>query len=719
MTTIKQIKDSNGVSHELDSKYWGGNETLKTINGEVLFGKGNIDISVSGSNSIIEVIYEDLCELRNNNSLVPGQQYRIIDYVTTTVQENTESAGYQFDIIVTALNENTLSENADACYHDEVDNTSSISKFLSNVGWDGGGNTFERISRMVDDPIKINGKEYIGYTDDIVEHKNKLYFDFNDISKITYDNGNIIFYPSYYIAPDYGVTEITDVLIMPVADGGFCIPNIMLSDQTDDAVCEEIKETFNKNYFKNIGTNLSAWKLKYCLDNDTNKFAWADQNGKGVIYEMIDEFNNTLPYDFKNIQFKRFNTVGRVDGYVGVDGFETWSNLSLVKEDYKYLYTFSMIGETDIYDTSLNIYSNNENHLSVRNNCYLPNTINGKIYLNNIVHVCSESLEEGYVCEGVENTKTGVNCYNISLKDKCDNWVLGNHCHDIIMNMSCGGWVCEDECYNLIFGLNCSSWKLGHNCCNITVGNICIEWMCGDDCSGWSTGTNNSNWNCGSDCSNWETGPDCNYWVCGNKCHGWKTGSDCSYWTCGNNSHTWEVSDSNSYWTCGNAAYYWKVENTCRNFNVCSGVHGTSSTDKLLLDFPDYTALTKQQQLNASFNEYDMLTIWNPASPINYPIIKRTDTGPSASECIYLAPNVYNIWINNKLPKYVTLSMPKADMVGEYVLRFTIPSTVTNHSLVFSNEIKWVNNDIPTWEAGCTYEISIIDGYATFLKYSL
>ena len=541
-------------------------------------------------NLIVKTTYSDLCNLVNTSSLIPGQKYRITDYETTTLQSDTISTGHKFDIIVTALSENTLSENASA-----------------------------------------------------IQNENDTYF---------------------------------------------------------------------------VNNDLSVWKLKYCLDNDTDKFAWADStNGKGVIYEMTDEFNNTLPYDFKNIQFKRFNSSGRVEGYVGVDGFETWSNLPFLETNYKYLYTFSMIGETDIYDTSLNIYSNNENHLSVRNNCYLPNTINGKLYLNNIVHVCSESLDEGFVCEGVENTKTGVNCYNISLKDKCDNWVLGNHCHDIIMNMNCGGWVCEDECYNLIFGLNCSSWKLGHNCYNVSVGDVCIEWVCGDDCSGWLTDTNNSNWNCGSDCSNWETGPDCNYWVCGNKCHHWKTGSNCSYWTCGNNSHTWEVSENNSFWTCGNATYYWKVENKCRNFNVCNGVHGTSDTDKLVLNFPAYSTLTKQQQINASFNEHDMLTIWNPASPINYPIISRTDTGPSASECIYLAPNVYNIWVNNKLPKYVTLSMPKNDMVGEYILRFTIPINVTNHSLIFSNEIKWVGNNIPVWEPGKTYEISIINGLAAYMVF--
>ena len=52
--------------------------------------------------------------------------------------------------------------------------------------------------------------------------------------------------------------------------------------------------------------NLSAWKIWYCLDNDTDRFAWANNsnNGRGVIYRMIDEFGNDCPYDFKNIQFK-------------------------------------------------------------------------------------------------------------------------------------------------------------------------------------------------------------------------------------------------------------------------------------------------------------------------------------------------------------------------------------------------------------------------------
>lgn len=67
------------------------------------------------------------------------------------------------------------------------------------------------------------------------------------------------------------------------------------------------------------GQNLQAWQLWYTLDNDKTRFAWADTaNGKGVIYRMIDEYRNDLPYDFKNIQFRRYTASGKV-------GYDQWA----------------------------------------------------------------------------------------------------------------------------------------------------------------------------------------------------------------------------------------------------------------------------------------------------------------------------------------------------------------------------------------------------------
>ena len=147
---------------------------IKTINGQSIVGSGNISVS---ADMLYHTTYSNLVKLRDSSQLKPGTFYRITDYKTTTTQKETKSAGHLFDIIVTALSENTLSEEASA-----------------------------------------------------------------------------------------------------------------------------IKST-RDDYFKNC--NLSAWKLWYCLDNDTSRFTWADEaNGKGVIYRMIDEMGNDCPYDFKNIMFE-------------------------------------------------------------------------------------------------------------------------------------------------------------------------------------------------------------------------------------------------------------------------------------------------------------------------------------------------------------------------------------------------------------------------------
>ena len=180
-------------------------------------------------------------------------------------------------------------------------------------------------------------------------------------------------------------------------------------------------------YFAN--NNLSAWKLWYCLDNDTTRFAWADStNGKGVIYRMIDEFNNDVPYDFKNIQFKHpRNTT----------------------EYPYYYYTFA----------SSTVEANTDLSLSTTQNIYLnkilPNINSSKQYINRILFIGSN-------CYG--NT-FGVNCYNSSFLDTCYFNIFGNTCS---MN------TFESTCYCNIFGNTCGENIFGKNCYNNIFGNICM-----------------------------------------------------------------------------------------------------------------------------------------------------------------------------------------------------------------------------------------------------
>ena len=68
----------------------------------------------------------------------------------------------------------------------------------------------------------------------------------------------------------------------------------------------------------------------------------------GVIYRMIDEWNNDCPYDFKNIQFKRYKiTKSKSSSLVGTYlATESISNIGLEVDDndYKMFYTFSYLG---------------------------------------------------------------------------------------------------------------------------------------------------------------------------------------------------------------------------------------------------------------------------------------------------------------------------------------------------------------------------------------
>lgn len=68
-----------------------------------------------------KVTHSELLYLKNSLKLTPGTYYRITDFVTSTKQTNTRSANHQFDIVVQALDNGTLSENAQATLHDGDD----------------------------------------------------------------------------------------------------------------------------------------------------------------------------------------------------------------------------------------------------------------------------------------------------------------------------------------------------------------------------------------------------------------------------------------------------------------------------------------------------------------------------------------------------------------------------------------------------------------------
>ena len=262
-------------------------------------------------NQTIAISYADLKALRDNAQLVPGQQYRIIDYTCTTVQENTRSAGHVFDIIITADSESILNEEARA-----------------------------------------------------IQHEGDSYF---------------------------------------------------------------------------VNCDLNAWKIWYCLDNDTERFTWADvTNGKGIIYRMIDEWNNDCPYDFKNIQFKHPNNTSYYPYYY---------------------YTFASSTETNNTDNSLNISQNCYSNI-IREYIY-----NSKRKLNQIVFL-------GYRCysnsfgQGCYSNSFGSGCYSNSFGNYCYSNSFGNYCYSNSFESNCDSNSFADKCYSNSFSSSCYSNSFGYYCNN-------------------------------------------------------------------------------------------------------------------------------------------------------------------------------------------------------------------------------------------------------------
>ena len=237
---------------------------------------------------------------------------------------------------------------------------------------------------------------------------------------------------------------------------------------------------------------LSAWRLLYCVDNNTDRFSWASSNGKGVIYRMIDEFNNDCPYDFKNIQFKRYkisafssctSLVSSTNYYYGIRSVFSNSTAYPVEAtvsaynstDYQWCYTFNahkvtiQLASTTIvstnvdatlaaYDSDISTYFKfTPCHDNVIKPFYdsVGNTDNNLQMLNNIVLFgtygkSSTTLNSKYKAVSYlpENNSFDTNCYNMT---------FGIGCKDNIIGKSCSGNIFADNCQGNVLGRGCNN----------------------------------------------------------------------------------------------------------------------------------------------------------------------------------------------------------------------------------------------------------------------
>ena len=336
---------------------------------------------------MVSITYSSLKSKRDNSQLIPGQMYRITDFVTTTSQTGTESAGHQFDIVVTATGTNTLSENAKAIQH----------------------------------------------------------------------NGN-------------------------------------------------------DNYFNN--SNLDAWEIKYDINNDAKKYAWADTtNGKGVIYYMKDEWGNECPYDFKNIMFLRFAITAVTDyndtllsnfGDTSLrnviwDGSQPgelrFFPLSYTDQTFSYGDTTRNRKTTFTVDSSpiapmftFTTFSDSNGYIDGSSGNYnIFSDSNGKKggFFNNIIKPYYETFEiEGntyYRQKLNNNVFYGVLDTKELTFDACRDNLLDINSHDNTFTFSSGNKI-GANCNNNIFYDNCSDNNIGNDFQYNLLNSLCQKNTFGNGC---------------------------------------------------------------------------------------------------------------------------------------------------------------------------------------------------------------------------------------------
>ena len=337
-------------------------------------------------------------------------------------------------------------------------------------------------------------------------------------------------------------------------------------------------------YFANC--NLAAWKIWYCMDNDTTKYMWADTvNGKGVIYRMIDEWGNDCPYDFKNVQYKRYrvtdnSTHGELSGldgtYIGYNGAMTGLIIEN-KADFIWAYTFTYKDETfndnhevtniDYIDYSIypfeGPYKDDASYLrctkkggcsyNIISRTYGSIGKDGQFYitaiLNNIVlrNGYGASYDESDVpCEMYQNTFSSAN-FNITLAYGSEANHFGGNCSNIIAGLDFYANTFGGNCHSNSFGDGCSNNSFGNNCDSNSFGSNCFSNSFGDGCDSNSFGNNCDSNSFGGYCYSNSFGNDCHSNSFGDGCTNNSFGNSCTDNSFGNNC------DSNSF---GNNCVY-------------------------------------------------------------------------------------------------------------------------------------------------------------------
>lgn len=352
----------------------------------------------------MEATYAELVQMATDGQLIKGMRYRMTDYETMTSQSGTTSAGHPFDLILTALDEYSFSERCSA-----VRSARDLDGYFAehNIGawdvWYDIANNQERFAWAVTKGASIGVD--LSFLDASVGVVSANYAGTIELEGVTYAKWDFYLVPAQMNAsflttsptPEVGDTT---AFLYAVQNGGeeayepLPAPIVAVQNNPDD--------------------------------------------GKGVIFRMIDENRNDCGYDFKNIQF--FRKLDQYGYIVADEGNDTA------------VYTFGFARYSDGVLT-LSDFSRNAHDNTIIGGGLLPNNVlfynkqgneatGDVIHDNHFAYMCKDntiangasSCSFGYFCSNNDffgaayNCTLGEDCANNKFYDDTKNLTFGNRC---------------------------------------------------------------------------------------------------------------------------------------------------------------------------------------------------------------------------------------------------------------------------------------------------
>lgn len=457
------------VPAERVSLFGGESETVVDAEG-VSVGGAKVSFPKEGgefATSVIEKTWSELLAMKVGGGLVPGQQYRITDYVATVAYDESEgdalpakSAHHSFDLIVTADTASSLNEHARAARHAGDSYFPDSVKFEAWDVWYCLENARDKynwaeaehgtgrgvIYRLIDEFGNDCPYDFKG----IVFHRYRftnLVSDFIGESTMEDVSSEVLGYYGY---------EPSDFVV--VTDMGVELVKIEVSDPNDVAE-------------------------RYTFDTGDGTDASLGVEGYDVCFNQIEpicEYDLTANVFFlNNIVCTKciscFNNVFGVNCQQMTFAGEFYNNV--VHSEVSAIVGFVSVICSEIGALSTNMFLYYATYCSFGGSCYSNSALNlsvsdwGDFSHGNMVCDVSEDITFGTHTSG--NVLRGAR--NIVFGTYCMDNELGVDCISIMFTAACSGNKIGENSFSITFGCGCEGNKIGSDCSNVEFGAGCLN----------------------------------------------------------------------------------------------------------------------------------------------------------------------------------------------------------------------------------------------------